>query len=200
VYANNQVRDRIIFRALGLDAVAADQAKRRLMDVGIVAKNWEIPAWDRRQFVSDVSTQRVRKYRNNKQTRNVSGTVRNGFGNAPDTDTDTDTENTPPPPKTGGVTAFSDFWSAYPKRVDRKKSETAWRNLSKRDQSAALADIKSGRFSGTEKQYIPNPTTYLHGKRWEDERSDGAALSQEQIAAIKASIAADIASGKRRAV
>jgi hypothetical protein len=89
-FANNQVRDRIICRALGLDPVSASEAKRRLVEVSLIDKNWQIPAWDRRQYQSDVSTSRVRKHRKNKETRNVSETVGNGCRNAPDTDTDTD--------------------------------------------------------------------------------------------------------------
>jgi hypothetical protein len=83
-------RDRIIFRALGLDPVSASEAKRRLSEVGLIDKNWQIAAWDKRQYVSDVSTQRVRKCRKNKETGNVSETPGNRFGNGPDTDTDTD--------------------------------------------------------------------------------------------------------------
>ena len=89
-FANNSVRDRVIYRALGLDPVAASEAKRRLMEVALIGKDWQIPSWDRRQYISDSSTQRVRKYRKSKETGNVPETLRNRFGNAPDTDTEED--------------------------------------------------------------------------------------------------------------
>lgn len=64
---------------------------------------------------------------------------------------------------------FSDFWERYPRKTDRTKAEKAWRNLSMTEQKAAIADVGNGRFTNKEKRYIPHPTTYLHGKRWEDE-------------------------------
>lgn len=65
--------------------------------------------------------------------------------------------------------AFAEFWEAYPKKVEKKKSETAFRRLTKTKQLAALSDIRAGRFDGKQRQYIPNPTTYIHGERWNDE-------------------------------
>lgn len=93
----NSHRDRIIARGLGLDMAAASEAKRRLQEVGLVDKNWHPIAWEKRQYSSDVSTDRVRKYRKNKETGNVSETLQDRFGNAPEreqnrTDTETDTE------------------------------------------------------------------------------------------------------------
>lgn len=67
-------REAIIARGLGLDPMSAAEAKRRLVEVGFVDKNWQPISWDKRQYASDVSSDRVRKYRNNKETRNVSET------------------------------------------------------------------------------------------------------------------------------
>jgi len=87
-------RDAIISRGLGLDPASSAEAKRRLMEVGFVDKNWQPTAWDKRQFVSDISTDRVRKFRKDKETRNVSETGKDSFGNAPDTEQNrTDTES-----------------------------------------------------------------------------------------------------------
>jgi hypothetical protein len=83
-------RERIICRGLGLDPMTASEAKRRLMEVGLIDKNWQPSAWDKRQFVSDVSTERTRKYRKNKKAGNVTEASPLRSGNAPDTDTDTD--------------------------------------------------------------------------------------------------------------
>ena len=85
---DTRARNRIILRGLGLDAATAEEAKRRLMEVGLVEKNWQIPAWNERQFVSDNSTPRVRKYRKTNETGNVSPPLRERFGNGPDTDTE----------------------------------------------------------------------------------------------------------------
>lgn len=72
-------KERVILRGLGLDPAAAAEAKRRLMDVGLVDKDWQPRGWDRRQFVSDISTARVRKYRKTQETRNVSETPKETF-------------------------------------------------------------------------------------------------------------------------
>lgn len=65
---------------------------------------------------------------------------------------------------------FEDFWSCYPKKVNKKKSAVAFSRLSMTKQQAAIADLKSGRYHETEKRFVPDPTTYIHGERWSDER------------------------------
>lgn len=87
---SKKTRERIICRGLGLDPVTAGEANRRLVEVGLISENWQPNGWENRQFISDNSTERVRKYRNNKKTGNVTETSGNSFGNGPDTDTDTD--------------------------------------------------------------------------------------------------------------
>lgn len=82
-------REAIIARAIGLDPVASGEAKRRLMEVGLIDKKWQPVAWNKRQFISDDVNSRVRKSRKNKETGNVSVTVKKRYCNAPDTDTDT---------------------------------------------------------------------------------------------------------------
>lgn len=85
-------RERIIIRGLGLDHVTAGEAKRRLSEVGLIDEAWQPIGWDKRQFVSDISTGRVRKYRNNNESGNVSETF---HVTVPETDqnrTDKDTE------------------------------------------------------------------------------------------------------------
>lgn len=70
---------------LGLDSVELEAVMKRLETVGLVScnaeKNFQPIAWNRRQFVSDSSTSRVRAFR--KRQRNVSVTP---------SETDTDTE------------------------------------------------------------------------------------------------------------
>jgi len=86
VIAPTTRREQIIARGLGLDLASASEAKRRLQEVGLIDKNWQPMAWDKRQFTSDVSTNRVRKYRERKENGNVTETDLERFGNAPDTE------------------------------------------------------------------------------------------------------------------
>ena len=64
-------RDAIICRGLGLDPAAGAEAKRRLQEVGLIDKNWQPSAWDKRQFQSDHSVERVRKHRKTKDSETV---------------------------------------------------------------------------------------------------------------------------------
>lgn len=94
-----KVRDRIVCRGIGLDPVAAAEAKRRLEEVGLIDKNWQPSGWNTRQYISDNSTPRVSKHRKTKKTGNVASAFQKRSCNAPDTDTDTDTDKPPLPPE-----------------------------------------------------------------------------------------------------
>ena len=74
---------------------------------------------------------------------------------------------------------FERFWKAYPRHENRKKAEDAF-NALKVDDSllermiASIEKQKSGKqWLEDGGQYIPHPTTWLHGKRWEDEVQAG---------------------------
>jgi DNA-binding transcriptional MocR family regulator len=71
--------------------------------------------------------------------------------------------------------SFDLFWDAYPKKVAKKSALTAFKRLKASDQQKAIADIQSGRYSKTDPQFIPNPSTYLNQERWNDEVKTKAA-------------------------
>ena len=62
-----------------------------------------------------------------------------------------------------------DFWPNYPRKEGKQAARKAYRNLSKKERGLANADILVREFP-SEKRFIPLPATYIHGKRWEDER------------------------------
>jgi hypothetical protein len=74
--------------------------------------------------------------------------------------------------------SFDVFWENYPKKINKKLSMVAFGKLGKVDAKLATEDCKV-RFVETEKQYIPNPTTYLNGERWNDELADGVAKEKK---------------------
>ena len=96
-------RERIIRRTLGLDATAYEEAKNRLMELQLVDKQWQPLAWDKRQYISDNSTERVRKFRKTNNTGNVTQPLLKRDCNAPETDTEaeTDKEEKSKPKKNG---------------------------------------------------------------------------------------------------
>lgn len=62
-YPSPERRELVIAQALGLDRAAAAEARRRLSDAGLVDPEWQPKGWDRRQFQSDSSTDRTRRWR-----------------------------------------------------------------------------------------------------------------------------------------
>jgi len=89
-----------------------------------------------------------------------------------DTDTDTDTSCATSPPAPKPASRFEEFWAAYPKKAERKKAASAWkrRNLD-RLADRIIEDVQRRQVMDRHwlDGFIPNPTTYLNGDRWEDE-------------------------------
>jgi hypothetical protein len=94
---------------------------------------------------------------------------------------------------------FEEFWSAYPKKVGKKEAHKAWRRIIGVHNHAHEIIAGIYRWQGSSQwddaRYIPNPATFLNGRRWEDEvpkdgtdkrNQTGAAGRQSRsIAAIK---------------
>ena len=78
----------------------------------------------------------------------------------------------PPPGESAG---FEAFWSAYPKKQNKQNALKAWDKLNP-DLSLVetiVAAVERAKRSETwikdGGRFIPLPTTYLNGRRWEDE-------------------------------
>lgn len=71
--------------------------------------------------------------------------------------------------------AFLEFWKRYPVKKDKRKAWTAWQtHQCDRLQEVVLRSIAEhlhadAQWAKDGGQYIPHPTTYLNGTRWEDE-------------------------------
>ena len=68
---------------------------------------------------------------------------------------------------------FDPWWADYPRKVDKKKAQSAWKSLNpspelQKTMQAKLAEQKKSE-QWQDTQYIPHPSTYLNGRRWEDE-------------------------------
>lgn len=76
---------------------------------------------------------------------------------------------------------FDAFWSAYPKKADKKAARRAWgkiRNLMKIYPGIMAALERQKESPGWTKdggQFIPNPSTWINGERWMDEAPKPAA-------------------------
>jgi hypothetical protein len=72
-----------------------------------------------------------------------------------------------------GSIPFDSFWNLYPRRDNRKKSQTAWCNLTVANQQAAIAALPDHVAywvaDGRTRKTTPMPTTWINGERWNDE-------------------------------
>lgn len=69
-------------------------------------------------------------------------------------------------------TMFIQFWSIYPKKVDKKGSFRAFKNIPRLKEQfpgiirALEIQKESDQWTKNHGQFIPNPTTYIHQERW----------------------------------
>ena len=70
---------------------------------------------------------------------------------------------------------FERFWGQYPRKVGKEKALKVWRRLSRGDRNDALWALPRhvelwGRRQ-VAREFIPHPTSWLNGRRWEDDLS-----------------------------
>ena len=84
-------------------------------------------------------------------------------------------DNNNPLTPTGESELFDEFWAAYPKHVAKKPARRAWDKLhADRDLLDALLtalewQTRTEAWQRDGGRYVPNPATWLNGRRWEDE-------------------------------
>ena len=66
---------------------------------------------------------------------------------------------------------FEDFWQVYPRKENKKRSRELWAAMSVKDQRSALDRLPLflPQYAADDPQFIPMPTTWINGRRWEDE-------------------------------
>lgn len=81
---------------------------------------------------------------------------------------------------------FDEFWKLYPKKKDKANTRKKWLKLKPDDElfetiiSALKKQMQSEQWQKNNGQYIPYPTTWINGERWEDEIKEAAGNSQPQ--------------------
>ena len=73
---------------------------------------------------------------------------------------------------------FDRFWAAYPRKVDKKKARLAFAKVRapvEKLLAALEVQKKAPQWVKDNGAYIPHPTTWLNGERWEDEAALDAA-------------------------
>lgn len=128
---------------LGVQVRELEEIQRRLMDVNLIDINWIPIGWDDRQFLSDNSKARVKKYREKQRlSKSVTGVKRdcNVTVTVQDTDTDTDTEQKQNKSisnkekkiilaRVAALGIDSDLWTEYLKTRKRLKATNTPRGL-----------------------------------------------------------------------
>jgi len=130
--------------------------------------------WEKRQYKSDTSTDRVKRFR--ERSRNVTETVSE---TAPDTDTETDTETdakqnkrnpiVPLKSRSASSAEFDAFWSVYPKRIGRGLAEKAWKKALTFAPASEITSVARSYPWNKDPQFIPHPATWLNQRRWQDD-------------------------------
>lgn len=175
-YPSPEVKRQVIASTMGLNGEVSDlghdlgqnsldAANGRLRKLGLVDQDWQPRNWEKRQFQSDSSTERTRKYRQNRHS-DGDATSQERSGDALEQNRTEQNKNGQTP------SAFDLFWAVYPKRVKRKTTAEIW-NRKRLDSKAdeLIADVQQ-RLKSDErwrKGFIPDPTTYLNQERWGDE-------------------------------
>jgi hypothetical protein len=134
--------------------------------------------WNRHQFQSDSSADRVKRYR--ERQRNVSVTLQErSVTHQNRTDQSRSEQNPAVSPREivkSDPPGFAAFYAAYPRKIGRGAAERAYAAALKAkrvDPAAILTGLEAAKrrwaADKTEPQYIPHPATWLNGERWADE-------------------------------
>jgi hypothetical protein len=150
--------------------------------------------------VAMTNAERQARYRNEKRNENSNGKVTQV------TVEKRREENTPKAPKKVSAEGFDTFWQVWPKKVNKVKAEQAWFKLQPdetlRKIIVAAVEKQSRQAKWLEKdgEFIPHPSTWLNGRRWEDVLGPTEIPPKEETATIAAKMKArDEAAAKLRA-
>lgn len=141
------------------------------------AGGWVPHNWNEKQFKSDVSTPRVKRFRD--KHRNVSETP-----NRQSTETEAETEKKVTP-RAMRAEFDESFWPVCPKKVGKEQAFKAFLKARKANDLAVLVDgMRRYALSrdGQEDQYTAHPSTWLAAGRWADEANSAPASTTAQTA------------------
>ena len=90
----------------------------------------------------------------------------------------------------GNDADFERFWSVYPKQIGKEEARRAFDSVAEPVQTlidAIIQQKQSPQWQKQDGQYIPNPATWLNGKRWTDHLSAplSSTISEHEIQAIR---------------
>jgi len=169
--------DRKVRIKIGLDASETSELKRRLMEEHLIDDDWQPCAWEYRQFKSDSSAERTRKWREKQRDSEVK---RHGDVTVtPPEYRVQSTENRLQRTERGKditidpLSGFQQFWDTYDHKKARSKCEAIWKR--KKLSRIAVTVITGAqayvRGDGRNKKYRKHPEGWLNAERWNDEQT-----------------------------
>jgi len=197
--------------SLRIDVDSWAKTKQILLERKLINKRNQPTAWDKRQFASDSSAERVSRHRAKLKSNgecNVTSPLQKRHANALEAEAEEEVNQhasksrgdgtnprangTNPRSQTPDVVAkleeFSMFWAAYPKKVGKGAAEKAWMRAKINGHAADVISAvdrqrQSEQWQKENGQFIPNPATWITQRRWEDELPLAGAGGQSSILA-----------------
>ena len=91
---------------------------------------------------------------------------------------------------------FIRFYKMYPRKVSKRKAELAFKRLTHKEIDAIFKVLPNHlrSWSHRSKQYIPHPSTWLNGRRWEDvvESKDATYVYRSSIKDTISDLSSDV--------
>lgn len=163
------------------------ETKRLFVSKGFIDESWNVLNWDKRQFRSDSSAERVSRHREKKRKEsNGDVTLQKQRSNAPEQN------RTEQITTSSADELFNKFWQAYPRHTAKQNARKAWDKLKLVPDDPRLQAIEIGLLRAKQSrdwlkdsgQFIPHAATWLNGARWNDDYSVGVVVPLERRVAL----------------
>lgn len=163
---NEKLRDQMLSVHLGLTPVEMAAVKDRLMDVELIADDWDIINWEDKQSSDATGAARKRRQRareklakeQEQRNKNIR-TESDGHGTVTGQSRDIEKEET-----------VERIWKLFPKKVAKAKCVKKLTKLDMPTLALIEKDLRA-RVWNPDPRYILNPETYINQERWMDEVS-----------------------------
>jgi hypothetical protein len=169
--ANAKLRDQMLSVHLGLTPVEMAQVKERLMDVELIAEDWDIINWEDKQSSDATGAARKRRQRaREKLVKEEELRNKNKEQNVTVTGQSRDKDFTGRDSGLQKEEKIEAIWRLFPKKVAKSKCIKKLERLDMATLGLIEKDLRA-RVWNPDPRYILNPETYINQERWLDEVS-----------------------------
>lgn len=160
---NEKLRDQMLSVHLGLTPVEMAAVKDRLMDVELIADDWDIINWEDKQSADATGAARKRRQRakeklaKEERSKNIKNKEQNVTVTGQSRDTKKDEQ-------------IERIWELYPRKVGKKACLPKLQKLDTATLDLIEKDLRTRVWEENPK-FIPHPERYINRERWLDEDS-----------------------------